>query len=99
MVRYIRTMLAIATAAVLVTAFAKPDRSGKPALANARSDPGAQSATMPQRELLLFLADTLPQSRVFVHGLPPMDAMLAAAVLALPFGYSTYRTLRRKHHA
>ena len=98
--RVLKVMLVAAAAVVMVTAFAKPDRSSEATPPNSIAGHIGQAENSQSRQALVFLQATLlAKSDALVRGIPPFSAMLAGAVLVAPFGYSAYRTLRRKSAA
>ncbi len=98
MLRLLRVVVVAGVVAMLVTAFATPDRPVQTA-------GGVSSIKEPAKDLKLtqphgavvFLAQVITaRADVLVHGLPSPGALLAGAILVMPFGYSVFRTLRRK---
>ncbi len=96
MFRFTSVMFAVATSALLLTAFGKPERSNAASAVQVAQDNGHALART--EGPVMFLAGAfVAKSQVVIHGLPSFGAVLAGAVLVMPFGYSAYRTLRRKH--
>src|SRR5437879_4599520 len=96
----LKMIVAFALGAMLVTAFATPDRLNFEGAA--RQQPGfkPQLSIHPVHSPNALLATGFSAKTTFLlRALPPGGAILAAATLVLPFGFSTYRTLRRTHPA
>ncbi len=82
---------------MLVTAFATPDRPVQTAGVTAAKEPAKAFEAAQPYGAVMFLAQAITaRANVLVHGLPSPGALLAGAILVMPFGYSAFRTLRRK---
>jgi hypothetical protein len=90
----LKLMLVIAAAAMLFRPFAKLENSKLQA--KHENQPRLQSTSSASGLAEILPGMIITKGNLILHAVPPTGALLAGAILVLPFGFSTYYTLRQR---